>query len=1086
MTQQQRLFLTAACVFVSSFADAFPGQATASAGQVETAVSIRLIDRDADRPAFWEGFFPRSAAMLDDAQLNDLCSVGSNCWAVGERGVVLTSLDQGTTWSVAALPFDCKLQCVTFLTNRIGWIAGTTIDRYSTDSQAVLLATRDGGMTWTDTLADSTAAAAVPGPIIGPQISAIYQVQFFGLQDGLAVATVGQHQRATLLRTSDGGRSWTIVQSDADQSEWASAAFLSLQEGIVAGHRLSFGAYVAEKVITLNHPDGTNRCVSDISLTADGQGWMCGDGGLLLATVDSGISWTVANTAISTSLQFALDLNTIAHHGTTVLTAGSPGSAVLRSTDSGRTWDFVALPGTVPVSRIRFVADHSALAVGSCGSVYRTDDDGASWKSVRGAKRRCGMLQFVTNHSDAAAAVLASTAGNDGIRSAVIQLSTDSRVESRSIASQRDRVQQVVNGLGGNHFEQDWRFRRTAPEQHLTIDALTAEWNRATDGRFKEAFPERLACLIRTWRPTTIVLDPTGSQDAVTQLIKAALPTALQLAAQQGAEDSDLERLRLPPHQVSRILMKSDQERSTPLAFRKDDLLVNAGTTIELATHFARTVLVTGKNASSEVPEVTHYESIGDGHTTVTPTGVMQGLNSQVGTDARRPVEHFSPGSVEDLQQVILAARTESAALKGHTLLAETENSLMAHVTGIGAALPPSMALQQLRYLSDLHRQHQNFDGQMAVLQEITRRFPNTADARTAAEQLFLYYSSSEIRHLRIRMMQRREHSSSDSGVRHAAAAERRLLYPERQAPITVTPKIEPASGVRFGNGSQHLPALLQTWDKKAADSLSLISRTATADNVSPRVILRHAANLRAAGRSGDQATILGQLSASPHQASQYAQAEMQAEFAANAPAIPTINVALAANPPFLDGQLTDACWERATEIRLSSLGDVSTREHADSLVFMSFDSEFLYIFGRVEHAAAGSADVPLAIDRQYDADHGTNDRIEISLDTDRDYSTSFTMRIDQTGLTSESCWEMTSWNPRWYVSSESDAAAWRFEIAIPMEELAQRAARPGDLWVFTVRRICPGVIQQTFTVQKTDQTREDGVFLVRFIRTRR
>jgi hypothetical protein len=264
------------------------------------------------------------------------------------------------------------------------------------------------------------------------------------------------------------------------------------------------------------------------------------------------------------------------------------------------------------------------------------------------------------------------------------------------------------------------------------------------------------------------------------------------------------------------------------------------------------------------------------------------------------------------------------------------------------------------------------------------------------------------------------------------------------------------------------------------------MTRRVPADEISADVILRQAANFREAGRTGDQATVLGFLAERGVPQSAYAQAEMQAQYAASTPAVPTINIMLTSQKPWLDAGLNDVCWEQAKEIRLAEAGVGDTSPYGDSLLFLSFDREYLYVAGRIEFATSGHAAVPLAIDRAHDATHGTHDRLELSIDTDRDYATHFTFCVDQTGQTSEACWQMQQWNPQWFAAVDKDSAVWRFELAIPLEELTSRPARPGDLWTMRVRRVCPGVLQQTISESDVDRTGEAETFLVRFIRGRR
>lgn len=1049
--------------------------------------SAAVIEADPALPPFAADFVPRSRAILDDATLYDICHVGDRCWAVGSRGVILTSTDAGHTWKTAALPKPAELRCVTFLTDRIGWVCGTTLNPQTAQPQAVLRATRDGGHTWSDPAEPGPVATEREHQVPLSRLTALRQVRFFGLDTAIAIGSVGEDRRSQLLHSADGGRSWVPLDGDAAGAGWQAAAFLNALEGVVAGEALSFGTLVGRKVVTLSPPGPTLRSIHDVRLETDRVGWMAGDGGLLMSTVDSGITWQVRGNRLPPAVRDMFDFRTVARSGSTVVAAGTPGSCVIRSPDNGETWMVHPLPGTVPVSRLRFTGDQSLIAVGTLGSVTRSDDGGVSWQSVRGGGRRAGLLQFVTEPDASASPLLTRAAGNDGIRSAVVQLSPDISPAAREQQPEPLRVRQVVTGLGGNAFERDWRFVRSAPEQHLTPQSLRDEWNRATDGQLDETFPLRVACLLRMWRPTVVVLEPANGEDAVADATLAALPQAIRLAAGADETLTDLDAVLLPPWTVPRVLIRSAENRTTPLTFRRNELLPSLGTSLGLIREHARRMLDPAEAASGNTADVVSYELALLGRPTANPASLFGGLREPPGPDARRAVTRYRGVDPDALEETLTAAQIESAALRGHTLKTSANDSIIAHVTAVGADLPEALARQQLRFLAELNRDHQNFDGWIAVLQEVTRRFPDSADARAAAEQLFLYYSSAEMRHLRVRAMQQAATQPAVTGIPSRSELDESLLDPQRRPPITMQPNIEPAAGVRFSAAAgDQVASLLQTWDRKAQDNLLLLNRHATTRTVAPRVLLRHAANLRLAGRTGEQSSLLGELSGRGVPESDYSRAEMQAGYAATAPVIPTVNLMLTEDVPWLNATLDDACWVSAEEIRLTDSTMPPTSRHGDSLIMAAWDQEFLYLSGRIEHVDPDSASVPLAIDRAHDAEHGALDRVEFAFDLDRDYATRFTFVIDQTGRTSESCWGLTAWNPKWYVASDSGPTAWRFEVAIPFAELSPRPARPGDLWTATVRRIRPGILQQTLSDKTTPRPRSDGVFLIRFIRARR
>lgn len=183
---------------------------------------------------------------------------------------------------------------------------------------------------------------------------------------------------------------------------------------------------------------------------------------------------------------------------------------------------------------------------------------------------------------------------------------------------------------------------------------------------------------------------------------------------------------------------------------------------------------------------------------------------------------------------------------------------------------------------------------------------------------------------------------------------------------------------------------------------------------------------------------------------------------------------------PVLDGRLTDPIWEEAEEVRLVTVaGDQSSD---DSLCLLAWDDRYLYVSARVPRAAGERAAEP-AENRYYDESHADRDRVEISIDVDRDRSTHFRLSIDESGRTSDSCWLIDRWNPRWFVAVDQDDAAWRLELAIPLQELHTGGVDAGTLWSVGIRRLLPGIIEQR--TQSMDAEANAGPLLVRFARER-
>src|SRR3990167_127865 len=108
----------------------------------------------------------------------DVVHAGSRLVAVGDRGHILYSDDQGSTWTQAKVPTRQLLTSVYFVDDKHGWAVG---------HDAQILASEDGGVTWTKQFEDMK------------RESPLLDVWFQDASIGFAVGAYG-----ALLATTDG------------------------------------------------------------------------------------------------------------------------------------------------------------------------------------------------------------------------------------------------------------------------------------------------------------------------------------------------------------------------------------------------------------------------------------------------------------------------------------------------------------------------------------------------------------------------------------------------------------------------------------------------------------------------------------------------------------------------------------------------------------------------------------------------------------------------------------------------------------------------------------------------------------------
>jgi photosystem II stability/assembly factor-like uncharacterized protein len=152
------------------------------AGSLAPLVAQAQLDAhdSANQPAEIEPLAPTSLLL-------DLANAGNRFVAVGERGHVLLSDDQGATWRQAkSVPTRAMLTAVYFADAEYGWAVG---------HDETILNTIDGGETWTR----SHFAPDAQQPLL--------DLWFANRISGIAVGAYGAY-----LTTNDGGRHWASTK----------------------------------------------------------------------------------------------------------------------------------------------------------------------------------------------------------------------------------------------------------------------------------------------------------------------------------------------------------------------------------------------------------------------------------------------------------------------------------------------------------------------------------------------------------------------------------------------------------------------------------------------------------------------------------------------------------------------------------------------------------------------------------------------------------------------------------------------------------------------------------------------------------
>lgn len=1061
-------------------ADSSPTQATSAAespaaATAASATDFRPVVQADPAPApFFTGAIPRTVELADDATLHDVTGIGSNCWAVGDRGILLRSQDGGHHWESAFVPVDCTLKSVCFLTDQIGFAAGRIYSRHDRRLHGILLTTRDGGQSWrqiSDGDPQQLHSQQLTGTLSARQLPPIQVVRFFDLQNGVVVCGgTSEHRRGIVATTSDGGRNWKLLSDDTSGSLWTAGDFLHIGNGIVCGHSNGSGIVVGKRVLQLDAPGLHLKRWRDASLTTGGSAWLAGDNGQLLHSNDQGVTWKPA--ALHRSIGDVLDYHSVDQAGAHVCVAGSPGSVILLSTDAGTSWTLRQLPNSSPIHRVRFVTPQLVLAVGAFGKIFRSEDSGQSWLAVRNDTHRAAVLSLVSNPDNLPAEMLATVAADEAYRAVAVQLSGRLPDISHDDRLDMARQQQLATTLAVSHYDFDWILTRTERLQNLTPKELRTAWSRQTDGRIDELLPLRLARLLRIWRPDVITIDGDSDLDILPLTWQQLLEQAQQLAADSSGTTL-LDKIGLQPWRTSGAFVRQFQQHQTPLNFPRDQVLPRIGTTVAAVVDQSASSAERWSAESGQArPTVSYRRVSADGHI-ATPQHLFSGLRIAPGSEARRKL-HVRSDTTE-LRTVSRQSQLQVSAAVNHMQQSAHPESVIAELPQLGRDLPPGLQLQQLQSLAEQFAQIENLEGEIAVHRQIVTRFPQAAAAIDSAELLFLFYSSEELRGLR--------RADSQTAVADRSVQQVAATIPGLRNALNVAPKVSPAIPNELPNSNgRDADLVANNWDRKAEHYLQFLREVAPDRVSSASILLRQAANQRRRGEGGAERTLLSQAASEDSQTGRLAAAEMEALQNVPVPTLPVLHIPETATPPFLDGRITDECWAAAPELPMRSLQ--GTRDDLPCILMMCWDRQHLYLAGRLRLPSDQPPRQDQTATRKHDADHLDLDRLHIMFDFDRDYRTGFHFTIDEAGQTSESCWRERRWNPDWYVAETTDGPTWGFEAAIPHASFGTDL-QAGRTWCIKAERIAPGIVSQYLSNADVSAgpSSISGFGLIRFVR---
>jgi photosystem II stability/assembly factor-like uncharacterized protein len=291
----------------------------------------------------------RSSRAVHSAML-DITKAGKRIVAVGERGLVLFSDDDGSSWRQAQVPVSVSLTQVCFPTAVLGWAVG---------HGGVVLHSDDAGETWTKQLDGRQAAqimldGALAQGEAGERMVAeaqrlvaegadkpFFDVHFFDDRRGIIVGAYG-----LALATYTGGESWRSIQvlMDNPDSKHLYSIHVTTSEVLIAGEQgLLLRSEPSLKYFSQIKTPYAGTYFGVLS-PADGQMLVFGLRGNAFWSADGGHTWNKTDSGAPNNLAAGLKLA----NGSVALVDDA--GRVLMSRDGGRTFEVLEAPTRSPLT----------------------------------------------------------------------------------------------------------------------------------------------------------------------------------------------------------------------------------------------------------------------------------------------------------------------------------------------------------------------------------------------------------------------------------------------------------------------------------------------------------------------------------------------------------------------------------------------------------------------------------------------------------------------------------------------------------------------------------------------------------------
>lgn len=1004
----------------------------------------------------------QSVRTVADGTLHD-CQIVSldRTLAVGDRGLILLSVNGGKNWTVQHHRSDTSLYDVHFETEFDGCIVGGSIEPFTHRSRGTILTSNDGGNTWQN---------------VESQLPRLLGIRSLSKRHLIAWGDWSVLYQSALFESFDNGKSWSAI-------------------AIPCGPLRSMAMNKTEhpnSTVSMLLIDRLGRCYTTVDRQVfqpadvptspyspflfcehDGKRWWLGGEKGQLFVSEDGQHWQQTFLPGSPRDHELITLHALTTHGDTIWVAGNPGSVVWKSSNGGVSWSTLSTKGSAPFLSLHALNDQIVVGCGPLASVSISRNSGQAWWTQHQSVSRIGTLNFASTADDVAWDAMAFL--HEESRRTVGAIVVHERsIEKKSShipdPTERNGFASQLLGLSScttwNAFPVSANVnspRSTDFEHYRNIGSLHAPP--------ESTLVRKLVQEIRLQCPDLVITDCPLSG---TQLQKN-LADAVELAAAWSPRKdlqlySSESGIPNSPWTVQRILFRG--AKSGSLQFPSSMLLKKSGSILGESLVVVDNI-VQEKNYATKVlaPRAITYRTIGSKFSTLKEP--LEGLTLSSQTQRfEKPLGVGRPTTIL-ATAVWFNTRDFVAATKGNVFIRDRhwEERLQQSMKKAEPATHGPVLLE----IAEKNRRLGNWNHWSSALELLLAEVPESPVLEAAYRELLVHLGSAEVQQLVQKQLQQVENRSSEDSGQFTSTVPVSSPFAKQNEQTWV-------QQAAFAHAPRRIPIAVSSGIPEVRRLLSKFPDSWASKRIEPewgwiiasRYRLDQSVKNELSVDTGDYSAFWPRTSASLLHWQQVVNEEqllLHSNQSRTASSSSSKAWPKTQTRPFLDGLKNESTWNDAIELTLQDSWGQSQQR---TVISLARDDEFLYLFSRCESNVAVQPSQSVA-DRRRDAVLPEQDHVRFRIDLDRDYCSWFEFGWNRRGETIDQCNDMLLWDPQWYVATTEHDRGWQAEIAIPLDELLSQEQRtPLVHWAVNAIHSQPNAGSRTIAPAISDNIQDD------------